>query len=150
MDSVLRAMAVYLFLLVLFRVAGKRMMAELTGFDFILLLIISEAVQQAMLDNDSSMTNSFLVVLTLVGANITLSIAKQKSHRIENMIDGTPVLIVEHGRPLKERMDKARVDEDDVLHAARELQGLERLDQIKYAVLERNGGITIIPTEAAR
>lgn len=56
-------------------------------------------------------------------------------------------MIVEEGRPLKDRMAKARVDEDDILTAARQLQGLERMDQIKYAVLERSGGISIIPNQ---
>lgn len=56
-------------------------------------------------------------------------------------------MILENGRPIRAYMEKARVDEADILHAARELQGLERMDQIKYAILERNGGITIIPVK---
>lgn len=60
-----------------------------------------------------------------------------------------PLVIVEDGKPLKDRMDKARVDEDDVLTAARELQGLARMEQIKYAVLKRSGGISIIPAADA-
>jgi uncharacterized membrane protein YcaP (DUF421 family) len=56
-----------------------------------------------------------------------------------------PLVVVENGQPLRDRMNKARIDEDDVLTAARQLQGLERMEQIKYAVLERNGGISIIP-----
>ena len=145
MDSILRAFAVYTFLFILFRVAGKRTLSEMTTFDFILLLIISEAIQQALIDDDNSMTNAFLVVLTLVGVNIGLSLIKQRSARLEKLMDGVPVVIVEHGRLLRDRMARARVDEADILHAVRQLQGLERLDQIKYAVLERSGGITIIP-----
>jgi uncharacterized membrane protein YcaP (DUF421 family) len=145
MDSVIRAAVVYVVLLVLFRIAGKRMLSEMTAFDFILLLIISEAVQQALLADDNSMTNGFLVVFTLVGLNIALSLVKQRSPGIERLLEGLPVVIVENGQPLRERMDKSRVDEEDVLQAARQLQGLERMDQIKYAVLERSGGITIIP-----
>ena len=64
------------------------------------------------------------------------------------MIDGTPVVVVEHGRLLRDRADKERIDLNDVLAAARERHGLERLDQIKYAVLERSGGISIIPKDA--
>jgi len=149
MDSILRAFAVYAFLFVLFRIAGKRTLSEMTTFDFILLLIISEAIQQAMIDDDNSMTNAFLVVLTLVGINIGLSLLKQRSARLDKLVDGVPVVIVEHGRLLHDRMAKARVDEADILHAARQLQGLERLDQIKYAVLEQSGGISIIPKEGA-
>ena len=61
------------------------------------------------------------------------------------LIDGVPVIVVENGRPIKEFMDKARVDEQDILESARRLRALERMDQIKYAVLERDGTITIIP-----
>lgn len=147
MDSVLRASVVYAVLLVLFRLAGKRTLAEVTTFDFVLLLIISEATQQAMVGSDNSMTNSLLLVGTLVGLNILLSELKQRFAVVERVLDGMPLLIVEHGRPLKDRMNKERVDVDDVLDAARESHGLERMDQIKYAVLERNGKISIIPSE---
>ena len=71
--------------------------------------------------------------------------APMSSSWLAKWVDDVPLIIVEHGRPLKERMDKERIDEDDVLNAARERFGLERLDQIKYAVLERSGGISIIP-----
>jgi uncharacterized membrane protein YcaP (DUF421 family) len=150
MDAVLRSFAIYVFLLLIFRLAGKRSLAQVTTFDFVLLLIISEATQQAMLGNDYSMSNAFLVILTLVGLDIALSFWKQRSPTVDRLLDGNPLIIVENGRPLKERMDKVRVDEAEVLAAARGLQGLERLEQIKYAVLERNGGITIIPKETGR
>jgi uncharacterized membrane protein YcaP (DUF421 family) len=147
MDSVIRATVVYAVLLVLFRLAGKRTLAEVTTFDFVLLLIISEATQQAMVGSDNSMTNSLLLVGTLVGLNILLSELKLRFAGIERVLDGMPLLILEHGKPLVDRMAKERVDVDDVLDAARESHGLERLDQIKYAVLERDGKISIIPAD---
>ena len=115
-----------------------------------LLLIISEATQQALLGKDYSVTNAFLVIMTLVGLDISLSLWKQRSPAVDQWLEDKPLVIVEHGKPLKERMDKERVDMGDVLAAARELQGLERLEQIKYAVLERSGGISIIPQESNR
>jgi uncharacterized membrane protein YcaP (DUF421 family) len=148
MDAVIRAIVVYLVLLALFRIAGKRTVAEVTAFDLILLLIISEATQGALLDGDDSMTNALLVIVTLIGMNIMMSELKQRSKRIEHFLDGMPLLIVDHGKALQDRMDKERVDIDDVLDAARETAGIERLDQIKYAVLERNGKISIIPLES--
>jgi len=144
-DSVLHAAAVYLFLLMLFRIAGRRTLAELTNFDLVLLLIISEATQAAMVGEDYSLTGAFLVILTLVGLDVGLSLCKQRMPRLDRWLEGTPTVIVADGRPLKDLMDQARVDEDDVLEAARSQLGLERMDQIRYAVLERNGGISIIP-----
>lgn len=145
MDSVLRAAAVYIFLLLVFRLAGNRSVARITAFDFILLLIISEAIQQALITDDYSVTNAFLVVTTLVGLDIMLSLWKQRSERFEKLLDGVPLALIEHGKVFKDRMSMERVDENDILAAAREKQGLERLDQIKHAVVEASGGITIIP-----
>jgi uncharacterized membrane protein YcaP (DUF421 family) len=149
MDSVLRAAAVYLVLLLLFRIIGKRSLAETGAFDFVLLLIIAEATQQAMIDDDNSMTNAFLIIVTLLALNVGFSLLKQHSSLVDRLIDDVPVLIVVDGNPLKDRMDRARVDERDILQAARESQGLARLDEIKYAVLERDGAISVVPKQAA-
>ena len=148
MDSILRAIVVYFVLLLIFRVCGKRSLAQVTTFDFVLLLIISEAVQPALMGNDSSMTNSFLLVLTLLGIEVVFSLVKDRSALFDKLLDDVPLILVDDGRMLEERMHKARVDENDILASARLNQGLERIDQIKYAVLERNGHISVIPKQA--
>lgn len=148
MDSVLRAVAVYVALLVLFRLAGKRTVGDISTFDLVLLLIISESVQQAMVGQDQSLTQGLLLVITLIGLDIALSLWKQCPGRFTGLarwLESRPLIIVEHGRPLRDRLRKTRVDETDVLAAARERHGLERMDQIKYAVLERSGVISIVP-----
>ncbi len=149
MDSVLRAAMIYIALMIILRVAGKRSLAQITTFDFVLLLIIGEATQQALLGQDFSVTNALIVIITLVGLDIALSLIKRHSKTIDKVLDDVPLVIVEDGVALKDRMAKARVDEEDVLSAARHLQGLERLDQIRYAVLERSGGISIVPKKNA-
>jgi uncharacterized membrane protein YcaP (DUF421 family) len=145
MESVLRAAIVYVVLLVLFRIAGKRSLAEVTTFDLVLLLIISEATQQAMVDNDNSMTNALLLVVTLIGMNILFSLLARRWPGFGKLIDDVPLVIVEDGKLLHDRIHRERVSEDEIMEAARELQGLERLEQVRYAILERNGHITIIP-----
>jgi uncharacterized membrane protein YcaP (DUF421 family) len=144
MQSVLRATAVYLMLLLVFRVSGNRSIGQITAFDFVLLLIISEAIQQAMITTDYSVTNAFLLVVTLVGIDIMMSLWKQKSERVAKILDGVPVLVVENGKAHEDRMRMERVDESDILAAARDKQGLERMDQIKHAIVEASGGITIV------
>lgn len=148
MDSILRAVFVYIFLLVLFRIVGRRTLAEMTNFDLVLLLIISEATQNAMIGSDYSLTNGFLVILSLLGLDISLSLVKMHFPRFERWMDGLPLLLVENGRPLQDVMKWARVDKSDILSSARETQGLGNMDQIQYAVLETNGGISIIPKES--
>lgn len=149
MDAVIRAASMYFFLLLVFRLAGKRTLVEATPFDLILLLIVSEATQQAMLGDDFSLMNAFIVIATLVSLDIVLSEIKQRFPRAERVLDGVPLVIVEAGKPLRERMRKARIDDEDILAAARKNAGLERMDQIKYAVLERDGGISIVPNKDA-
>jgi len=147
MEAVIRSIAIYVVLLIVFRISGKRSLAQITTFDFVLLLVVGEAVQQALLGDDFSLTNAFLIVITLVGMDVGLSLLKQRYKPVEKWLDSAPVIIVENGRLLNERMAGARVDVSDILSKARELQGIERLEQIKYAVLEPSGGITIIPKE---
>lgn len=150
MNSVLRAAAIYVALMLIFRLMGKRTLSQMTTFDFVLLLIISETTQQAMVGNDFSIVNAILAILTLVMIDLGLSLLKQRFPSLDRWMDGLPLIIVEDGRPLRDRMNRARVDDADVLASARETHGLERLDQIKYAVLERSGGISIIPKPDAR
>ncbi|CAG1064965.1 hypothetical protein BAC1_00538 [uncultured bacterium] len=150
MEPVLRGAAMYFFLLIVIRVAGKRTLAEVTTFDLVLLLIIGESTQQALIGNDFSFTNAFILIITLILIDIGLSIIKQRSGRLDKWIEGTPVIIMKDGAPLTETLRKARIDETDILEAARKLQGLERLEQIKYAILEKDGGITIVPKDEYR
>jgi uncharacterized membrane protein YcaP (DUF421 family) len=144
MDAVLRGASIYIVLLLLFRIAGRRTLAEITTFDFVLVLIIGEATQQALLGEDFSVTNAFLVIATLLALDVAFSYLKQRSSLLEKVIDGTPTIVVIDGKPLRDRMHRARIDEHDIMEAARRLRGLERMDQIKLAVLEVSGGITVI------
>lgn len=150
MNVVISVFAIYFFLLIVLRFAGKRSLAQMTTFDFILLLILSETTQQALVGNDYSLSKAFLAILLIVTAEIALSILKHKVPVLQKWLDGTPIIIVQNGKMLMDRTDKSRIDEEDILAAARETHGLERLDQIKYAVLETSGAISIIPKPNAK
>ncbi|HYC70757.1 MAG TPA: YetF domain-containing protein [Opitutaceae bacterium] len=149
MDPVVRAIAVYVFLLLVFRAFGKRSLAQITTFDFVLLLIIAETTQQALLGEDFSITNAFILIATLFLMDGAFSFVKEHSAWFDRVTEGLPLIVLKDGKVLAERVRMSRINEADILAAARELQGLERLDQIKYAVLEKNGSITIIPKEGA-
>ena len=147
MDSVLRAAAIYLVLLVLFKIAGRRTLAELTTFDLVLLMVIGEATQQALLGDDFSLTNAVLVIVTLIAIDIGFSLLKQRSAAFARVLDGGPTVLVEQGQVLHKRLRHARLDEGDILEAARSSQGLVEMRQIRFAILERNGKISVIPYE---
>jgi uncharacterized membrane protein YcaP (DUF421 family) len=144
MDAVIRTVILYFLLLLLMRVSGRRTLAELTGFDFILLLVVAEVTDNMLLGQFSFVTG-LLVIVTLFAVDIGLSILKQHSKSTAQWLDGNPVVVVNQGTLLLDRMNQMRVTREDVLEAARKLQGLERLDQIRYAVVESNGDISIIP-----
>lgn len=144
MDTILRASVVYFLLLAVFRLSGKRTLGDLTSFDLILTLIVSEAIQQALVDGDNSMTNGLLSVTTLVGLNILISVLKQRWPRFERVLEGTPTVIYD-GKWYHRRMDKERVDESDVLAAARHQHGVDSIDEIRMAVVEKDGSVTVIP-----
>lgn len=136
-----------LILLLILHITGKRALAQITTSDFVVLLVIGEATQQALLGDDFSITNAVLVIVTLLGLDIGLSLVQSRFPRLGPWPDDVPLVLVENGSLLQKRMDKSRISEADILHAARAAQGLERMDQIKYAVLERTGEISIIPKQ---
>lgn len=147
MEMVLRALAIYLVLLVVFKIVGRRALLQMTSFDLILLLIISEATQQALLGNDFSVTGATLTIITLVIVDMLFGLIKKKINGAESALDGSPVILLEHGVPLTGKMKKVDVSLDDILVAARQNQGITDPAKIKYAILERNGHISVIPDE---
>lgn len=147
MNSILRGLTVYFFLLLVFRISGRRTLSNATTFDLVLLLIISEVTQQAMVNNDHSVTNGVLLILTLVMTSLGLSELKQRFPRLKYILEGSTVMIVRNGGIIAQRMRELRVDKDEILEAARAAHGLESLEQIKYAFVEPNGEITFVLKE---
>ena len=148
MEMILRAVAIYLILLVVFKIAGRRALLQMTSFDLILLLIISEATQQALLGDDFSVTGAMLTIITLVVIDMLFGVAKKYISGAESMLDGSPVILVVHGELQQEKLKKVDVSCDDILVSARQNHGIYQLEKIKYAILERNGHISIIPEES--
>ena len=150
MDTVLRSAAVYIFLMLVFRISGKRSLSQITTFDFILLLIISEATQQALVGNDFSFANAAVVIVSLVVLDNTFSWMEGRWPAFSRAVGSLPVVVVENGRLLEDRAKREGVTLTEILAQGREKHGLERLEQFKYAILERHGGISVVPTEDAR
>ena len=147
MESILRGVVVYAFLFLIFRIAGKRTLAQTSPFELVLLLIISETTQQAMVDGDESITNAMLLIMTLVGISIVLSVAKHYSPAASKWLDGVPVRVLREGKWDKVAADKLRVDKDEVLSAGRATQGVQRMDEIEHATVENDGKISVVPED---
>jgi uncharacterized membrane protein YcaP (DUF421 family) len=145
MNPVIRGVVIYLVVLIVFRIIGKRSLSESTTFDFVLLLIISEVTQQALVGQDYSLTGSIILIVTLVTFDLIFGVLKDQFKTFGKIAEGASLIIVEKGKPLKERMSKCHIDEEDILEAGRLQFGLEKMNQIKYAILEKDGTISIIP-----
>jgi uncharacterized membrane protein YcaP (DUF421 family) len=149
MDSVIKAAVVYFALWAIIRISGRRTLGEMTAFDFILFMIIGGSTQRAITGQDYSLTNALLLVATFVVLDIALSIVELRSPFMRHVFNGMPMILVENGRLMTGRMRRARVTKDNILESARKLHGLERIDQIKFAILEGTGDITIVPALCA-
>lgn len=147
METVLRGAAIYFIVLVIIRISGRRALSEMTPFDLVLILIVAETTQQALLGDDFSITNAAILIVTLFTIDIGLSYVKEYWPFAEKMIDGRPTLLVAGGARDERALKRARVATEDLMAAARSQHGLERFDQIKHAVLEADGKISIIPNE---
>lgn len=145
MDAVLRGLAIYLILFLFFRLSGKRTLSEVTTFDFVLLLVVGEATQQALLGEDFSITQAAIVIATLVGLDRASDFLSWRFARFKRVAESVPLILVDNGKLLRDVMAKEHVSEDDILQSARTTHGLENLDQVKYAVMETSGGISVVP-----
>jgi uncharacterized membrane protein YcaP (DUF421 family) len=144
-DSVFKAMAVYTVLWLIMRLSGRRTLAKLTSFDLVLFLVIGGATQRALLGQDYSLINALVVISTMVAIDIGVGLLERDFPWFAKVVKGTPTILVDHGKFLPGRMRWSRVTESEVFEAARTTHGLERTDQIKFAILEGSGEISIIP-----
>ena len=144
MEPVLRALGSYLLLLLIIRLSGKRGLAQVTIFDLVLLLLISQAVGQALIGNDSSLTTAAIITITLVVVNRVNDWAAHRWADASHVLEDAPLVLIEDGHIHEDRLEKMQIRLDDILENGRLDEGVERLDQIKHAVLERSGAISII------
>ena len=119
MESIIRGVVIYAFLYLIFRIAGKRTLAQTSPFELVLLLIISETTQQAMVDRDQSVTNALLLIVTLVGLSVMLSVIKHHSQTASRWLEGLPVRVTQlaHGLPVGGELDY--LDEGTMAQALR-------------------------------
>jgi uncharacterized membrane protein YcaP (DUF421 family) len=143
MATIYRAILAYCFLIVTVRAMARRPGGQFTPFEYVLIFLIGGISIQAVVADDRSLINAFVGIATIAMVHALITFLKQRYPRFGLIIDGTPVIVREEGEWQKQRMVHHGLHEEDVLAAARG-QGLEKEQQIKYAVLERNGQISVI------
>ena len=144
MDLVLRTIVIFLFILLLTRVMGRRELGQLEPFDLIILVVIGDLVQQGVTQDDYSVTGAILVVTTLGLMTVLTSYLNFRLPRLRPVLDGEPLVLVEEGRPIERNMRRERITPEELRAAAR-LQQISSIDDVRFAVLETNGDISFIP-----
>jgi uncharacterized membrane protein YcaP (DUF421 family) len=144
MDLVLRATAVFFFIYLVTRVIGRRELASLEPFDFILLVVTGDLVQQGVTQSDYSVTGAVTVISTFAALTVLVSYVNFKFRRLRLVLDGQPIVLVLNGEVIEDNMRRERMTRDE-LEAEARLQQAESLDDVKLAVLETGGNISIIP-----
>lgn len=143
-ELIVRGAVVYGFLLVLLRLTGKRQVGQLAPFDLVLLLVLSNAVQNSMNGGDNSLVGGLLSAVTLVGVNWLMSLATYRSKRLETLIEGRPQVLIHNGMLFPEVMKKAKLTHHE-LNAALRREGCACVDDVHMALLENNGSISVTP-----
>lgn len=144
MDIVLRATAVFFFILVLVRVMGRRELSKMEPFDLIVLIVIGDLVQQGVTQQDYSVTGAVLAVGTIGVLAVFMSWLSFRFTRVRPVLDGRPVVLVEKGSPIADNLRRERITLDELSAQAR-LSGIASLEQVQWAVLETGGQISFIP-----
>jgi len=146
-ELIVRSLLVYAALILLLRVSGKRQVGQLAPFDLVLLLVLSNAVQNSMNGGDNSLIGGLVSAVTLIGANYVVGRATFKSKRLEAIIEGRPQIIVHNGKVFEDVMAKAQLTHHE-LQAALRQSGCACVEDVQSAVLENNGSISVL-TRAA-
>jgi uncharacterized membrane protein YcaP (DUF421 family) len=144
LEKIVRSVVVYLFLLLAFRLFGKRQVAQLTPFDLIVLLIISNVVQNALIGSDNSLTGGLIGAATIVVLNFLIVQLTFRSRKARRFLEAKPTLLIHHGRILQDNLSHELMTHEDLLVTLRE-NGVDDPRHVRAAILEENGHVSVIP-----
>ena len=143
-EFVLRGVIIYVFLIVLLRVTGKRQVGQLSPFDLVLLLVLSNAVQNAMNGGDNSVIGGMISAVTLVGVNWIVGLLTYRSKKLEALVEGRPDVLIRDGKLFQQTLEHAKLPRHEVMTALREA-GCASIEEVRAALLENDGSISVIP-----
>jgi uncharacterized membrane protein YcaP (DUF421 family) len=144
MDLAIRTFIVFWFLLLLMRVSGRRELSSLEPFDLILLIVLGDAVQQGLTQDDYSVTGALIVISVFVVMQVFVSYLHFRFPRLRPALEGYPIVLIEDGKLIERNLRRERLTPAELAKEARGQQ-IESLDEVKWAVLETSGSISFIP-----
>lgn len=143
MDIVLRATVLYAFVVFVMRVIGRRELSSMTPFDLVLLIVLGDAIQQGLTQDDYSITGALLAVATIASLQVFTSYLSFRSEKARKVLEGEPLVIVDHGEIVERNLTRERMTKEEIAEEARQQQ-IASLDEIEWAILEANGSISFI------
>jgi len=143
MDIAIRALVLYVFVTLLMRVIGRRELSSLAPSDLVLLIVLGDAVQQGLTQDDYSLTGALLAIGTIAMLQLGVSYANFRFPRLRPLLDGEPIVVVRDGKPIERNLRRERVTLDDLTSAMRQ-QNIAHIDEVQWAVMETSGGISFI------
>jgi uncharacterized membrane protein YcaP (DUF421 family) len=145
---VARSLVVYAAVLVGLRLGGRRELGQLTPFDLVVILLVANAVQNAMVGADTSLQGGLVSAATLLAANSLVARLRLRSTRLRQLIEGVPVVLVQHGELVLANLHKEGITEEEVVAAVREHGEVGDISQVELAVLETDGSVSVVPVSA--
>lgn len=146
MDLVARAVVVFIVLLLITRVIGRRELSTMEPLDLILLVVVGDLVQQGVTQSDYSVTGAITVIATIALLTVATSYLSFKSRRLRPILDGEPIVLVQDGEIIERNLRRERITVEELLAAGRQQQ-MASLERVRFAVLETNGRISFVPMD---
>jgi len=143
-ELVARGLLVYVFLILILRATGKRQIGQMSPFDLVLLMVLSNAVQNSMNGGDNSVSSGLILAVTLVGANWIVGKITTSSKVMEKLVEGSPQILFHNGKVYGKALEDSQITREELLSAVRK-SGFADLQQIRSAILENDGTISVIP-----
>ncbi len=144
MDLVIRASVIFFFILLVTRISGRRELSTLEPFDLILLVVLGDLVQQGITQSDESVTGTLIVISTITLLSVAVSWASFRSRRLRLVTEGEPIVLVQDGEVIERNMRRERIGITDLHEEARQQQ-VSSVSDIRWAILEKDGTISVIP-----
>ena len=144
MDLVFRALVLFTGVYLLLRVVGRRELAQMAPIDFVLLIVLGDAIQQGLTQDDYSVTGALIVLGTFASLQVITSYASFKVDRLRPVIEGEPIILIEDGKLIDRNLRRERLTAEEVAEEARQQQ-IASLEDVRWAVLETSGKISFIP-----
>lgn len=140
---VLRAVAIYVLVMLLVRVSGKRAVGQFTPFDLVLLILLGNAVQNGINGGDNSLTGAAIMATTLIALNYSVAFVTSRNRKVEKFVEGVPVVLARNGQLFEGVLRRELVSREDFREALR-MNGVEDVSEVELALLETNGSISVV------